>query len=151
MEIYNNRVAHTSNSTLGILSFDEENPWAFIIEDEPRDIKIVGETRIPCGRYKLGIRKQDTPLTLKHRKAYGSWFKYHIELLNVPKFTGIYIHSGNTEKHTMGCQILGDAMKVVSGEFECRNSIKTTKAFYERVYPLLEKGEEVYYNILDEL
>lgn len=150
MEIYSNRVAHTKESTLGILSFNEENPWAFTIEDEPRDIKVAGETRIPAKRYKLGIRRSDTPLTLRHRKAYGSWFKYHIEVLNVPNFTGIYFHAGNTEKHTEGCIIGSMNAHIVRGEFVCSDSIAMMKKFYARVYPLIERGEEVYYTIIDE-
>lgn len=151
MEIFNNRIAHTSNSSLGLLSFEKENPIGVIIEDEPRKEKIKKETRIPYGRYKLGIRKEDTPLTLKHRKKYGSWFRYHIEVLNVPNFSYIYFHAGNNEKHTDGCQIGGYIMKIVNGEFECRESILFMKEFYNRVYPLLEKGVTVYYNIIDEI
>lgn len=150
MEIYNNRVAHTSNSSLGILSFDKGNPWAFIIEDEPRDKKIMGETRIRSGRYKLGIRKEDTPLTINHRKSYGSWFKYHIEVLDVPNFTGIYFHAGNNESHTAGCQIGAKNVYIKDGEFTCVSSTPMIKQFYSIVYPKLLNGEDVYYNIIDE-
>ena len=73
---------------------DKEQTFGFIrevnglykahsLEDEPRLDKIKGETRIPAGRYKLGIRKEDTPLTLKHQISYDR-FK---SLLQVSKET----------------------------------------------------------------
>jgi len=66
---------------------------AFTMEDEYRDVKVMGETRIPAGFYKLGLRQEDTPKTIQYRQKY-SWFKKHIEVLNVKGFTGVYIHIG---------------------------------------------------------
>lgn len=154
MEIYNKRVAHTHRSSLGVLYFDNlVQPFGFIIEDEPREVKVLGETRIPTGRYRLGIRKEDTPLTLTHRlmKYYRGWFTYHIEVLDVPGFTDIYFHMVNNEYHTGGCQG-GSKEPYINreGEFACRNSTVMMKEFYARVYPLLEKGEDVYYTVIDE-
>jgi hypothetical protein len=84
---------------------------AFLLEDEYRhsDAKVMGETRIPAGIYELGILKQDTPLTLKHQnsKLYKGWFHFYIEVMDVPKFSGIYFHAGNRDEHTAGCQIPG--------------------------------------------
>jgi hypothetical protein len=57
--------------------------------------KVKGESAIPYGAYK--VRKTFSP-------KYGRtmW-----ELQNVPGFQGIRIHSGNTEKDTEGCLLLG--------------------------------------------
>jgi hypothetical protein len=150
MEITNKRIAHSKNSSLGLLDFNGV-PQYFIIEDEFRTIKVKGETRIPAGRYKLAICKIDTPLTLKHREqpAYKDWFKYHIEVTGVPNFTGIFIHIGNTEHDTEGCQLPNLQVKILNGEFVGSFSTDATKHFYSVVYPLLESGQEVYYNVKD--
>ena len=147
MEIINKRVASTSNSTIGILIIDGK-PSGFVIEDEKRAVKVMGETRIPAGKYKLGIRKEMTPLTRKYRNRYG-WFKYHIELLDVPNFTGIYIHVGNTEKDTAGCQIIGKTAGMREGEYVNMQSSICYREFYQSVYPLLKRGDEITYEIID--
>lgn len=153
-EIYNKRLAHTSNSSLGLLSLSSmSNIFGFIIEDEPREEKVIGETRIPAGRYKLGIRREDTPLTKKHRqsKYYKGWFEYHIEVLEVPNFSDIYFHIGNNEFHTGGCQI-GSKKPFINNEkeFACMDSTHMIKEFYFIVYPKLEAGEDVFYTVIDE-
>ena len=114
---------------------------------------MAGETRIPAGTYKLGIRRELTPLTLKHQKAYNKpgdeWFKYHIEVMNVPGFTGVYFHSGNSEKDTEGCQLPNYSLSVIDFEYIGSNSLTANRTFYKLVYPLLEKGIEVEYEIKD--
>jgi hypothetical protein len=143
----NLRVASTEDSTLGIFYADLV-PIGFVIEDEHREIKVKGETRIPQGEYKLGIRKEITPLTQRYRDKFN-WFDKHIELLNVPGFTGIYIHVGNFESDTEGCQVIGFDASTIDGEFRNKNSTAFYKMFYEKVYPLLENGANLYYQIID--
>jgi hypothetical protein len=152
MEVYNRRITRTKDSSLGILSYNGFVPSGFIIEDEYRAEKLLGETRIPAGRYKLGIRKELTRLTQKHResKYYQGWFEYHIEVLDVPNFTGIYFHMVNNDDHTAGCQGGAKNAHIKNGEFTCSNSTELMKEFYSIVYPRLEAGEDVYYTVIDE-
>ncbi len=144
MRITVHRVHDTGNQTIGYLLINGIY-FCWTLEDEARASKVKGETRIGEGLYKLGIMKQDTPLTIKHRKAYGPWFKYHIEITKVPNFTGIYIHAGNNETHTDGCLLLGDTLHnpIIIPKDPLLNSTQAVKRFYEIVYPLLEQGKEV--------
>ena len=72
------------------------------LEDEIRETgqpvaewKIAGKTAIPAGRY--GVR-----LSLSQR------FKRILpELLDVPGFTGVRLHRGNTIEDTEGCLLVG--------------------------------------------
>jgi len=62
--------------------------------------KVYGKTCIPNGTYTVVL-------------SYSNRFKRILpELLNVPHFLGIRIHSGNSSKDTEGCLLLGENKKV---------------------------------------
>jgi len=67
----------------------------FTVEDKPRDTKIYGLTGIPVGIYKVIVSVST---------RFG---KRLPEVLDVPGFKGIRIHSGNSSKDTEGCIIVG--------------------------------------------
>lgn len=70
----------------------------FTLEDEFRTIKVKDETRIPSGTY--GVIW-----------TYSNRFKRDMLLLEqVPGFAGIRIHSGNTDKDTSGCILVGESV-----------------------------------------
>jgi len=73
----------------------------FTVEDEERPVKIPGGTAIPVGKYSLTISKSE-----RFSKLRG-YDVFLIEVLNVPGFSGIRIHSGNSSKDTEGCIIVG--------------------------------------------
>lgn len=58
--------------------------------------KVPGETAIPRGRYQV-------ILSMSNR-----FEKIMPEIRNVPGFTGVRIHGGNTAKDTAGCPLLGN-------------------------------------------
>lgn len=65
------------------------------LEDTVRKVKIAGKTAIPAGTYKV-------------KKTMSPRFKKILpEILNVPNFTGVRIHAGNTAADTDGCLLLG--------------------------------------------
>jgi hypothetical protein len=152
MKFTSQRLLHDNKQTFGILQ-GEGFKAAFTLEDEPREVKVKGETRIPAGLYVLKIRKEETPLTLKHRVSYakaGFDFKFHIEITNVAGFGGIYIHAGNDETHTDGCLLLGDALDLSADTKPLTKSTVAVKRFYELAYPVLEYGGVVHLEIRDE-
>jgi len=149
MKFVSQRLLHDNKQTFGLLQ-GEGFKAAFTLEDEPRQVKVKGETRIPAGLYVLKIRKEETPLTLKHRIAYGPWFKFHIEITNVAGFGGIYIHTGNDETHTDGCLLLGDALDLSLDKNPLTKSTVAVKRFYELAYPVIESGAQVLLEIRNE-
>ena len=88
----------TEKSTTGELSLNGAH-LCFTLEDRYRgdDIndKVRGSTCIPCGRYEIVIT---------HSQRFGIDMPL---LLNVPGFSGVRIHSGNTDRDTEGCVLVG--------------------------------------------
>lgn len=80
--------------TIGTLDIDG-HAECYILEDVERDIKIPGETCIPIGTYVITI-------------DYSERFKRRLpHLLDVPNYTGIRIHPGNSAVDTAGCLLPG--------------------------------------------
>lgn len=154
MELKLLRYSSQQKDTLGILKDETNDFFSYSIEDKYNKTKIPGQTRIPNGRYKLIINKAETPLTLKHRKVYNVggqiWFTFHIQISGIPNFQGVYIHVGNDSEDTEGCLLLGNNAnnnKLVDGKIS--DSTSAVKKFYQKYYPLIDKGTEVFLTILE--
>ncbi len=80
-----------------------------IVEDQHQDVKVKSETRIPAGKYEMKFREYPTPLTNKYRHKFD-FFKWHIEIMNIPNFTSVYIHAGYTDDSSAGCPITGEML-----------------------------------------
>jgi hypothetical protein len=94
MQVTLHRTIATDKSTIGELFVDGVFE-CFTLEDVVRDVKIFGETAIPAGTYEV---------ILNHSPRFG---KIMPRLLEVPNFTGILIHKGNTPENTHGCILVG--------------------------------------------
>ena len=137
MEIKGSRYSDNGNSTLGLFIIDDKFE-CYMLEDEFREVKVKGKTRIPSGRYEIKKREVISPMTEKYRKQF-SWFDWHLEVTGVPGFKYVYIHKGNTEDHTDGCLIVGDTVN--NNQLERGFTGKSTQAF-ERIYKKISKALE---------
>lgn len=118
------RFADLKEATIGAVYVDGRFE-AFSLEDQWQPVKVAGETRIPAGTYKLKLRKFGG-LHLKYAGKFPE-HKGMIELENVPGFTDVLIHLGNTEKDTAGCILVGDGA-ISSGE------VTQSTTAYRRLY-----------------
>mgnify|MGYP004531332531 FL=1 len=110
MKLTLKRIALRPTYTIGKLYIDDAY-FCDTLEDTVRDTnksgkfdngekKIKGKTAIPYGTYEI-------------KWTYSPRFKkYTPQLMNVPSFEGIRIHSGNSSDHTEGCLLLGENKKV---------------------------------------
>ena len=86
--------------------------------------KVYGKTAIPCGIYKVILTKSNrfgiiTP-----------------EILKVPFFEGIRIHSGNTDKDTDGCLLVGKKLPEI-------NFIKDSRKTFKELMAKLKGQEDI--------
>lgn len=123
MKIEVNRIFKASNYTIGELSVNN-NYVCDTLEDKVRvdGEKVYAETAIPTGTYTLVL-------------SYSNKFKKVMpEILNVPNFSGIRIHCGNSSKDTEGCLLVG------KWDGKTENWISDSKNSYNKLYPLLEEA-----------
>ena len=117
---------------------------AYTLEDEQRDKKVLGETRIPDGDYKLGLRKVGG-YHARYTKRFPHVHIGMLHVLDVPGFEYILIHCGNTDEHTAGCLLVGDSQEnnqIVTNGF-IGKSTQAYKRIYPRIAEVIECGEEV--------
>jgi hypothetical protein len=146
MEINVTRHKEGKNSTLSTLTVDGI-AQQYILEDtdrrlsqdmpleEIRKIKVYGKTAIPYGRYRVLI-------------TYSTRFKRLMPvLLNVPGFSGIRIHSGNTHQNTEGCLLPGMKHGLENGDYMVGTSRVAADRLQSHIAAVLAKGEEVWCTI----
>lgn len=94
-------------------------------------VKVYGETAIPYGTYRVVI-------------TYSNAFKKNLpEILNVPLYEGIRIHTGNHKDDTFGCLILGDSPKISQTKSWVYNSKKNYEKFIKILEPAIKKGRVI--------
>ncbi len=97
------RIFDDGRATLGLL-FVDDLKHCFTLEDEFREVKVAGETRIPAGRYQIIPRTVGRFFDAYHHR----WnHAFALELVDVPNFTNVMLHTGVNEDHTSGCVLVG--------------------------------------------
>lgn len=107
----------------------------YMVEDAVREQKIPKVTAIPYGTY-------DVIITFSNR------FKKDLPLLlDVPGYSGVRIHAGNTEEDTEGCLIPG-LSRTESGVY---SSTKAMGILQSMIQFELDMGERVEMEIVKEI
>lgn len=127
MNLLVKRYKSTANATLGELFIDGVFE-CYTLEDEFRAVKVRGETRIPAGTYKVGLRTEGSTHS-QYSQRFADIHKGMLHVLNVPGFQWILIHIGNTEKDTDGCLLVGE-----DRDEEKMTLLRSTVA-YRKMYP----------------
>lgn len=123
MELKLNRIFLGSSATIGELYIDKKY-IADTLEDRVRSEgeKVYGKTAIPEGTYEMVL-------------SYSPRFKKILpEILNVPNFTGIRIHCGNSSADSSGCILVG------TWDGEKEDWISDSKIAFNKLMSLLEEA-----------
>ena len=125
MELKLNRIFLGSSATIGELWVNDTH-LCDTLEDRvrPEGEKIYGKTAIPEGTYEMVL-------------SYSPRFKKILpEILNVPNFSGIRIHTGNSSKDTEGCILVG------TWDGEKEDWISDSKIAFNELMSLLQKAAD---------
>lgn len=123
MELKLNRIFLGSSATIGELLVNDKY-LCDTLEDRvrPEGEKVYGKTAIPEGTYEMVL-------------SYSPRFKKILpEILNVPNFTGIRIHSLNKAEESEGC--------IGVGEWNGKdtNWISNSRKTFNKLFALLEEA-----------
>jgi len=131
------------DATNGLLFIDNVFE-CYTLEDEIRDVKVHSETAIPIGEYEIKLRTEGGFHT-KYTARYGDMHKGMLWLQDVPNFTWILIHTGNTDSHTAGCLLLGETQQDLDKGKDgfVGGSGDAYKKMYPKVADALLSGEKV--------
>ena len=125
MELKLNRIFLGSSATIGELYVNGEH-IADTLEDRvrPEGEKVYGKTAIPEGTYEMVL-------------SYSPRFKKILpEILNVPNFTGIRIHCGNSSADSSGCILVG------TWDGEKEDWVSDSKVAFNKLMSLLQKAAD---------
>lgn len=156
MTITLKRIYKKGAFTLGALQIQTESNKEFLMNryfcdtlephaiDWRREEKVAGKTAIPTGRYRVVM-------------SYSKTYKRRMPFLqNVPHFTGIMIHTGNSVDDTRGCILVGKAVRPHNEDTDFENPTSeatvigrltdsriTFNRLYELIREAMKKGEKV--------
>ena len=125
MELKLNRIFLGSSATIGELLVNDKY-LCDTLEDRvrPEGEKVYGKTAIPEGAYEMVL-------------SYSPRFKKILpEILNVPNFTGIRMHCGNSSADSSGCVLIG------TWDGEKEDWISDSRIAFEKLMSLLQKAED---------
>lgn len=147
MELEVLRFSSQKDSTNGLLFNITDNKRQFIcytLEDEHRDKKVKHDTRIPAGTYAIKLRTWGG-FNSKYSRRFADFHIGMLELVDVPGFTDILIHGGNTDEDTSGCLLVGNSQEsnIYLPNGFIGKSIEAYIELYKEVAGALSRKEKV--------
>ena len=111
------RTTFTNRSTIGELYVDDAFE-CFTLEDIVRPVKVPGMTAIPEGAYVVSV-------------SFSNRFRRLLpEIHNVPNYTGVRIHPGNTDADTEGC--------ILVGKTKAKDFIGNSRAAFDKLFARIQ-------------
>lgn len=133
MELIITRRWYTEESTIGDLTIGGAHE-CYTLEDRVRARKVYGRTAIPAGRYVVTVSRSN-----RFRRDLP-------EILDVPGFTGVRIHPGNTSTDTEGC--------ILVGAFRADDRLGNSRVAFDKLFTKIDRavndGERCFIQIVDD-
>ena len=147
------RTQFGTDATNGLLFIDGIFE-CYTLEDQYQAVKVMHETCIPEGTYDIEFRKTGG-FHSKYSERYKNAHYGMLHIQDVPNFTYILIHTGNTDEHTSGCLIVGETQQDLDSSKDgfIGNSTVAYKKMYAKVANQLLQGKKVsiQYTTIDNL
>ncbi len=140
MQLVLNRFEEDNTTTIGKLIVPVDPKILktyFTLEDEYRAEKVLGETRVDAGEYRIRLRREGG-MVKRYDKRFAPFHDGMLWLQDVPRFEWVYMHVGNTDDHTDGCILVGMARG--AGMTIVRSAVAYT-AIYKAVWEYAEADD----------
>jgi len=128
------RVAQGKQSTLSQLYINGVFQ-CYLLEDKIRTEKIKGQTAIPTGTYSLQLNTWGAK-NVNYKKVFGKVHEGMIEIIGLPNFSYVYIHTGNTIEDTAGCPLCGFGFQFIQGDYRVTQSVMAYQMIYSKLVAL---------------
>jgi len=137
------RTQFGKDATNGMLFIDGKFE-CYTLEDQYQAVKVMHETCIPEGTYDIKFRKTGG-FHAKYSERYKNAHYGMLHIQDVPGFTYILIHTGNTDERTSGCLIVGETQQDLDINFNgmVGSSTVAYKKLYAKVASELLQGKKV--------
>ena len=137
------RTQFGTDATNGLLFIDGIFE-CYTLEDQYQAVKVMHETCIPEGTYDIEFRKTGG-FHAKYSERYKNAHYGMLHIQDVPNFTYILIHTGNTDEHTSGCLIVGETQQDLDSSKDgfIGSSTVAYKKMYSKVATQLLQGKDV--------
>ena len=137
------RTQFGTDATNGLLFIDGLFE-CYTLEDQYQAVKVMHETCIPEGTYDVEFRKTGG-FHAKYSERYKNAHYGMLHVQDVPNFTYILIHTGNSDEHTSGCLIVGETQQDldISKDGFIGSSTVAYKKMYAKVAGQLLQGKDV--------
>ncbi|WP_418360361.1 DUF5675 family protein [Sphingobacterium detergens] len=109
------------------------------LENIPRPVKIRGETAIPAGFYLLGFNREGG-MNGRYYDDYPNLHRGMLEIRDIPDFSYVYFHKGNSYKQTAGCVLVGTQYVLEDGDYRLLASGVAYKKLYSLVTEQMAQG-----------
>ena len=143
------RMADNGDTTMGALYINGIFRCFTIEDQEQKGAKVMHETRIPNGAYKIGLRNEGG-FNDKYKAKYPEFHKGMLCIHNAPdwkieaegkSFQFILIHTGNTDEDTSGCLLVNFGLD--GKAFIGSNSDGAYRAIYPEIAKAVAEGKAV--------
>ena len=137
------RTQFGKDATNGLLFIDGVFE-CYTLEDQYQEVKVLHESCVPEGTYDIKFRKTGG-FHARYSERYKNAHYGMLHIQDVPGFTYILIHTGNTDEHTSGCLIVGDTQQDLDVNFNgfVGSSAVAYKKMYAKVANQLLQGKKV--------
>jgi len=144
------RIGDNGDTSLGVIYIDGIAICGSVEDQEQKGNKVMHETRVSNGTYRLALRRAGsfhTKYSAKYKPSKGAdWHKGMLCIynganwtLNCPdgkKFQYILVHTGNSDDHTSGCLLPNYVIDFL-------NDVGSRSGeAYEKIYPILRDAIE---------
>lgn len=135
------RFKSNKEATLGKLYIDGQFE-CFTLEDQKQKTKVMHETRIPEGNYNIKLRTYGKWHS-RFQEKFPALHKGMLQICDVPGFSDILIHTGNTDDDSSGCILVGKNVDEINFRILAGQSTAAYVPMYTKVLSAFNKKDTV--------